>query len=340
MNLLVSVAEGLGNVLQCLPLIWSLKKAGHNIDIWLQCNFPNVDKILELLTDCPVSLMGRQLSHDKEWYDGRIETVWSSTHMDRISALEKQNILILNDLNKQRFTTELFHLDGFDKVRYLKTEVQVALDIFRELEPNKKIVYTLEDYFDNKEIKDKIFDKCILNMSKNEYYTFELNNNFQNIDLYLLHNGYNFKSKKLWKRKTYKQMPEVINELQQMKTTQVGSIGYSREFLMGTVDYTDVSVYCLMALMLRSKCFISNDTGTYHLAAALGVQGITIFTFTNLDKNFDSDFHCNTTVIQNMLSCCPCQSTIYRDSCIDYKCRSIPSIAITEEIERLKLKGK
>lgn len=337
MNLLVSVAEGLGNVLQCLPLIWSLKKSGHNISIWLQCNFPHVDRILELLTDCPVSLMGNPLPYPEKWYDGRVETIWSATNPGRLNAIEKLNIPIINNLFKQGFETKSYQLKGFNKIKYLKTEVQVALEIFRELEPDKKIIYTLEEYFENKNIKQKIVDKCVVMMSKNEYHLFTLNNFFEKVQLILIHNGYNFNSKSLWQRKSYDHFPEVINELQQIGKIQIGSIGHAKEYIKGTKDFTEVSIYCLIALILKSRLFVSTDTGTYHLAAALGVPGITIFTFTNLDKNYDSNFHYNIMTFQSTISCCPCQSTNYRDKCTEFKCKNIQYEVISNMIsEKLK----
>lgn len=324
MRILVSVAEGLGNVLQTLPLIWSLQKAGHEITIWLQCNFPNVDIILNILTDCQVSLMGNPLPYPQDWYDGRIETIWSATNMSRISALEKQKIPILNNLNKQQFETRIYQEQEFTKVKYLKTEVQVALDIFGELEPNKEIIYK------TKNIKQKILDFCISRIDSNERILYKkclLNN------LILLHNGYNFNSRKLWKRKTYDNWDNIITELYEMDPKiQIGSIGASHEYIERTKNFTEISVYCIIALMLESKIFISNDTGTYHLAAALGILGIVIFTFTNIDKNYDSNFHNNITVIQSLLPCCPCQSTNYRDKCTNFKCKDIPSFAIIDAI--------
>ena len=57
----------------------------------------------------------------------------------------------------------------------------------------------------------------------------------------------------------------------------------------------------------KAKLFISNDTGFYHVANALGVKNIVLFTMTDPKKNYDKNFHEDATIMTAEISCQPCQ---------------------------------
>jgi len=126
----------------------------------------------------------------------------------------------------------------------------------------------------------------------------------------LIHNGYsriNKNSEKMWKAKKYPNYKELSRILISLGYS-VGSIGDKREFIDGTVNLTGLRFKDTVAVIKRTKLLISNDTSTYHLANVVKIPNIVLFTFTNMDKNYDKRFHIYSHPIQRKdLSCCPCQ---------------------------------
>lgn len=132
----------------------------------------------------------------------------------------------------------------------------------------------------------------------------------KNVPDILIHNGYNKATNdlnELWIAKSYSQWGKVARILKNKGLT-VGSIGSKDEYVRGTVNLTDTSIYKTMSLLKGCKVFLSNDTGTYHLANALKVPNIVVFTFTCNCKNYDKRFHKYSTLIRRTdLECSPCQ---------------------------------
>jgi glycosyltransferase involved in cell wall biosynthesis len=126
----------------------------------------------------------------------------------------------------------------------------------------------------------------------------------------LLHNGYNKfneQAEKRWRAKSYPYYGRLAEILKGMGYT-VGSIGYGNEYIAGTVNLTELELEESMAAIKGAKLLISNDTGTYHLANALGTRNLAIFTFTSDKKNYDERFHQLTDIIRKDLECSPCQN--------------------------------
>lgn len=123
----------------------------------------------------------------------------------------------------------------------------------------------------------------------------------------LIHNGFNKQKRELWEAKSYPHYRKVVNALKEAGFI-VGSLGSPEEYIEGTVNLTNVPLTTTMKLLKTCKLLIANDTGTYHLAALLGVPAIAIFTFTSISKNFDPNFHRSVVIMgRTDLDCRPCQ---------------------------------
>jgi hypothetical protein len=149
----------------------------------------------------------------------------------------------------------------------------------------------------------------------------------------VVHNG----SQQGWEFKKYPMM-EALCGLVQVKTgMRVVSIGGKDEYVFGTIDATCRHIRESAYIIEHSACYIGTDTGTYHIAAALGKRGVSIFTGTSIGKNWDVNFHKTIKPIQRKdLDCCPCQLqyhwSIKRSKCNKPKCQNIPVLSIYEEV--------
>lgn len=159
----------------------------------------------------------------------------------------------------------------------------------------------------------------------------------------LLHNGYSkvdSKARRLWEAKSYPYYVELAVELAAMNFT-VGSIGSPEEHVEGTTDCTGVSLTETVAYVKSAQLVIANDTGSYHLANALSIPNIALFTFTDAAKNYDERFHRHSTVLRREdLDCSPCQQRGRRlwlankDKC-KWACREVPVKRVMEEVKRI-----
>lgn len=112
MRLLLVHGEGLGNIIEILPLIKTLKNAGHEVDLAISnASFP-VPK--ELFVGQKVYLPGETVTGDG--YDGKIVTIWGKINGANIAP----GLRILNHLGRQA-------------MRMDQSEVEVYLNIAREL---------------------------------------------------------------------------------------------------------------------------------------------------------------------------------------------------------------
>lgn len=125
----------------------------------------------------------------------------------------------------------------------------------------------------------------------------------------VLHNGFSkvsVQARKTWTVKSYPHYGELVDLLKSNGFT-VGSIGSEEEHIEGTVNLTGKSFVESLAHIKGSKLFISNDTGTYHLANLLAKKNIVLFTASDNIKNYDRRFHRFSTIIQrDDLACQPC----------------------------------
>lgn len=127
---------------------------------------------------------------------------------------------------------------------------------------------------------------------------------------FLVHDGYNKKmcgrNPDKWLAKSYACWRDVASRLLSAGF-RVGSIGSKDELIAGTEDFTGLEFKDSVALMKRAGVLLANDTGTYHVANAIGMPNVVVFTFTSLKKNYDERFHRHSFVARRQLPCSPCQ---------------------------------
>jgi len=120
----------------------------------------------------------------------------------------------------------------------------------------------------------------------------------------------------------------------------VGSIGSRDELVGGTEDFTGLSLRGTMSLIKGAKVLLSNDSGMYHLACAMKVPCVVVFTCTNPLKNYDTDFHYTACVQRLELPCSPCQGKVFepndawlrnRSLCL-WQCRDVPVDGVVEAV--------
>lgn len=153
---------------------------------------------------------------------------------------------------------------------------------------------------------------------------------------FVIHNGCTLLNTKHWDRKKYSQMGELIQTLSDKGYT-VASIGASEEYCGGK-NRTKLPIQHSASLIRNSKFFISNDTGTFHLAAVLKQPGLVLFTATSSVKNYHPTLHKSIKIVSAGLDCQPCQ---YKESwgrCTSsaynkFACRDIPIDIIIKEIK-------
>lgn len=162
----------------------------------------------------------------------------------------------------------------------------------------------------------------------------------------ILHNGFSKVSdlaRQTWEVKSYPHYPKLVKLLKDYGFT-VGSIGSKEEFIDGTQDLTGLNFEESLAYMKGCKLFISNDTGTYHLANLLAKKNIVLFTASDNIKNYDRNFHRFSTVVQrDDLGCQPCHLKYefnywnkkgIREKC-GWECRNIDPNKILEKVRKI-----
>ena len=150
----------------------------------------------------------------------------------------------------------------------------------------------------------------------------------------VIHDGYNRKGADFWKYKSYPRYREVVELLKDFKICSVGS---KNEYIKGTINKTGLKLHDTLGTIKNSKLFLSNDSGLYHCANALGVNNAVIFTYTSQMKNYDKRFHKFSKIIcREDLSCLSCQNTPRWKECKLYGCRNIdPRIVADVIIKKL-----
>lgn len=150
----------------------------------------------------------------------------------------------------------------------------------------------------------------------------------------VIHNGCNknVSIKNLWDIKKYKEFHKIAKYYTD-NGYGVCSIGSSDEYIENTVNETGKSIEKSIELIRKCRLFISNDTGTYHIAAALRKPGIVLFTATSPWKNSDKIFHKTINIVRRTdLPCSPCQKKGNGAwlKCTNQKCKIIsPDSIIT-----------
>ena len=162
------------------------------------------------------------------------------------------------------------------------------------------------------------------------------NCNYNSIDEHydiVVSNGYNYKSAVGWERKSYPHYEEVVKLLN--NKYKVCSIGSGQEYVNGTVNRVGLPLLDSLGIIKNSRLLLSNDSGMYHCANALGVPNITIFTATSIKKNYDKRFHKYSTIVgRDDLDCRPCQNTNRWGACRYFECQNIKPEIIVDIVMR------
>lgn len=197
----------------------------------------------------------------------------------------------------------------------------LSLETFNNIEK----IYNSEVLTNIKVVSHDKFSDDIFNIK--EY--LPINEQYKDIPKYdiILHNGCNknVSIKNLWNVKLYPHIAELAKLL--VKTGfSVASIGKKDEYINHTDNLTEKPIEESIELIRNCQLFISNDTGTFHIAGALKKPGIVIFTATSPWKNYDKNFHKTIEVIRRVdLDCSPCQKkgNGYWTHCNHKTCRKI-----------------
>lgn len=317
-RILVSIGEGIGNICQALPLIWSLKKNyTDKVDVWIDSNYPEIEPLIEILTDSKVYTKNSQIN--QSLYKFRIETIWTFVVRHRLHSPNKQNIPIINDQTSQRFIQRPITRGGYDIVIYEYDEVFIFIQALSSLKDYEGVyVYDYKNFIGNNNyieiLKNKI--KPLLSEKFLEIYDLYLKHK----EYICFHNGYNWKAKQTWERKAYNHFPEVVKLLQNKNNITCVSIGTKNEYIDGTINFTGFNFLESAYLILNALFHVCNDTGTFHLANALGQDNIVLFGATSIEKNVNKHFHRFAKIIRKPLNCSPCQTTNRWHNCRNWKC--------------------
>jgi hypothetical protein len=156
----------------------------------------------------------------------------------------------------------------------------------------------------------------------------------------LICDGYNKRTNaEDWLVKSYPYWADVVAKLSD--NYRIASIGLPDEYIDGTVDETTTSMTHCFELISAAKLVISNDTGFYHAACALGIPCLVIFTMTDTDKNYDPVFHRSANIIaREDLPCRPCQLNggkywITNKPVCHWQCRDVPPQTIINAAETM-----
>lgn len=162
----------------------------------------------------------------------------------------------------------------------------------------------------------------------------------------ILHDGYSkasLEARHKWEIKSYSYYKELADLLKD-NGYSVGSIGSKEECISGTENLTGLSFQDSLAHMKGCDLFISNDTGTYHLANLLAKNNIVLFTASDNIKNYDKHFHRFSTIIQrDDLPCQPCHLKYnfgywneegVKEKC-GWECRNIDPNKVLDKIKEL-----
>ncbi len=291
MNLLVCVGEGLGNVIQTLPMINLLRINGISFDILnlSSCSYEDISFIFNEYANVVKTV-------DPIKYDHILEL---PTTYGNLRNINRKDIPGVVDPRQYK----LYH-------RYVN-EVELYIAMVTD---NLGISFYPE-----------CFNVSLPETTQKETFDF------------VVHNGCSLVNPHQWKRKKYPHMVEVTNLLLK-KNKKVGTIGTEHEYENeNTTNCTGKSLEETTKIIRSGKVFISNDTGTYHLAAALQKKGLVIFTATSVLKNYHHKFHKTIKVVSRNEACQPCQYTDMWEKCTPVKfnkwaCQNVLPETILKEI--------
>lgn len=122
----------------------------------------------------------------------------------------------------------------------------------------------------------------------------------------VMHQGHSHHNEGLWEVKKVHNFHHIAEYLA-AKRLKIAVIGSKNEHIGIGDDRTGLPIENTIGLIRRCGVYIGNDTGTYHIAAALRKPGFVFFTATSEVKNRDPVFHRTIEVVRRVLPCAPCQ---------------------------------
>lgn len=284
-RVLFCTGQGIGNVIQCTPVIETLSTClDFEVDFWHA--YGNYTIPRNLLPNVNKVFIGDEIYNiNSSDYYGKVYTGWIRHH-SRI-------IKVADSVLKMPKLAEAAKLVGMKR-----SEVDVNMDIARQLGVcEKDIVW--EGF-------------CNYNHLNRKY------------DI-VIHNGYNRKNLSMtWLVKEYPYYEDLATVFIR-KGFSVCSIGAEDEYVSSTTNETGLDLLDSLGIIRNCRLFILNDTGTYHCANALKVPNIVIFTATSITKNYDPRFHNYSTIISREDLRCrlSCQANHSWKRCGNWECRNI-----------------
>jgi hypothetical protein len=139
-----------------------------------------------------------------------------------------------------------------------------------------------------------------------------------------------------WAVKAYPHFAAVVAAVPNLR---IATVGLPDEHIPGTINRTGIGLGQTFGLIKAASLFISNDTGLYHAAAALGTPSIVLFTMTDTGKNYDRVFHRHTRILSRGLPCQPCQLTGHKiwlknKAWCGWECQQIPPQDVVAAIKK------
>ncbi len=156
-------------------------------------------------------------------------------------------------------------------------------------------------------------------------------------------NGYQRTQTMMWAKKSYPHWQEVIDELTKFygnviffliggkEDKEWGNSLYGENIknYIGKTDILETGY-----IINKSNVFMSNDTGSFHIADALGVRGVVVFGPSLVSKN--GPLNGNIIPLISPKECAGCQSTVYFQTCNDSDClKQIESRYIISAVRKL-----
>jgi len=301
-KLLLMIGEGLGNIVQTLFLISNLEKYFNcKVDIFItKQNFSVIDIFDRSRRNVFLSLN----RFDSRQYFGKIETLWGN--LGSLNQRDKSILAAIPTLNKRNLISDF--KDYPDQISEFRMNYKILLDLGMKEEEIDLSCQEFIDYFNSTLTDLGSFDVVLANTAKD------------------------FSS--FWGTKRWDQWEELAKLLNQNKY-KICSIGNNQEYIKGTVDKTDYSLLQTIHVILKSKLVVTNESGIFHLANLLKKKNLVLWTFTSLEKNYDSLFHRYTTILKKeCIKRQRCQFDGLFKKC-QKECRNIPVEDVVDQTERI-----
>jgi len=295
-KIIFASAEGIGNIISCLPTLLTIKNV-LGFEVTFWNAFGHYSIPRNIFPCVNGWVIGQEIrSIDLSEYEGKVSTFFTRDHLN-IPPLDQ--LPLLNTIR-----TVNINVSG-------KSEVSVYMDIARDLGAKEKDLIWHGECNYNRLRKAKNYYDIVIHGGFNKYGTVSDN----------------------WYLKSYPYYKEVVDLLPEFKICSVGS---KDEFIENTDDKTGLDLLTTGGIIKNCKLFISNDSGLYHYANALGVKNIVIFTYTSTVKNYDKRFHKYSKILQNdKLDCLSCQNTPRFKTCTTRECREIDPKIVADAVREV-----